>query len=67
MILKEKQGFICVNKETIIAILYEANEIIPAKLPFQKIVMKNIIIPLIRKLLDIVCNDDWSEIQRKLK
>lgn len=65
MILKEKQGFICTNKDTIINILKEANELIPQKLPLQKIIMRTIVIPLIQKLLDIVCKDDWSEIQRK--
>jgi hypothetical protein len=56
-ILRQKQGFICTNKDSIITILYAANEIAPQKLPLQKTIMKSIIIPMIKKILDLVCDD----------
>jgi hypothetical protein len=63
--LKSNQSFVCENKQTIIEILYAANEIIPQKLPFQKIIIKNIIIPAIDKLLQIVCYDKLDKLLNK--
>lgn len=65
--IKKNESFICENRFIIIEILKEANEILPQKLPFQKMVMKNIIIPLIDKILQLVCVGNLDNYLKDLK
>jgi hypothetical protein len=66
-VLQENKKFICQNKETIIGILSGAVELLPSKLPLQKFILKYVILPAIKKLLDLVCGDKLDEYAKNLQ
>jgi hypothetical protein len=65
--IRKNENFICENRKTIIEIIKEINEILPQKLPLQRIIMRIIIIPMIDKILQIVCVGNLDDYLRNIK
>jgi hypothetical protein len=66
-ILQENKNFICANKDTISGILGGVVELLPSKLPLQKFILKYVILPAIKKLLDLVCGDKLDKYAKNLQ